>query len=195
MQARSTTRPTDSRIKPHVSGRGGVSLSVPVRVRAAPLPPFEAVVSEHGAVVMRVCRAILGRVDADDAWSETFLAALKAYPTLRPDSNVRGWLVTIAHRKAIDQLRATARRARPTADVPDVATRDGDPDPPDTTLWNALAALPFKQRSAIAYHHLAGLPYAEIGALLDTSAEAVRRSAADGIANLRKAYTRETEAS
>ena len=46
------------------------------------MQPFEAVVAEHGAVVMRVCRALLGPVEADDAWSETFLAALRAYPGL-----------------------------------------------------------------------------------------------------------------
>ena len=69
------------------------------------MQPFEAIVAEHGPVVMRVCRALLGPVEADDAWSETFLAALRAYPELRPDSNLRGWLVTIAHRKAIDQIR------------------------------------------------------------------------------------------
>jgi len=57
------------------------------------LPPFESVVAEHGATVLRVCRAVLRPVDAEDAWSETFLAALRAYPRLRPDSNVRGWLI------------------------------------------------------------------------------------------------------
>ena len=45
---------------------------------------------EHGSVVMRVCRALLPAADAEDAWSETFLSALRAYPRLRPDSNVRG---------------------------------------------------------------------------------------------------------
>ena len=44
------------------------------------LPPFEEVVAEHGPTVLRVCRAVLGPVDAEDAWSETFLAALRAYP-------------------------------------------------------------------------------------------------------------------
>ncbi len=73
------------------------------------LKPFEEVVAEHGPTVLRVCRAVLGPVEADDAWSETFLAALRAYPGLRPDSNVVGWLVTIAHRKALDQHRARAR--------------------------------------------------------------------------------------
>jgi len=58
--------------------------------------PFEQVVAEHGAVVWRVCRALLGPADADDAWQETFLAALAAYPRLRPDSNVRGWLVRLS---------------------------------------------------------------------------------------------------
>ena len=55
-------------------------------------PPFEAIVAEHGATVLRVCRAVLGPADADDAWSETFLAALKAYPRLPPTPTSRpGW--------------------------------------------------------------------------------------------------------
>src|ERR671921_298749 len=84
-----------------------------------PLPPFDTVVVEHGPTVLRVCRALLGPVDAEDAWSETFLAALRAYADLRPDSNVRGWLVTIAHRKAIDQIRKRERAPRPSGAVPD----------------------------------------------------------------------------
>src|SRR4051794_21321110 len=117
--------------------------------------PFEEVVHEHGPVVMRVCRALLAPGDAEDAWSETFLAALQAYPRLRPDSNVQGWLVTIAHRKAIDHLRGAARRARPTGDLPDVATTD--PAPPDEggALRAALDALPPKQRQAVIFHYLA----------------------------------------
>ncbi len=83
--------------------------------------PFEAVVAEHGATVLRVCRAILGPADADDAWSETFLAALRAYPDLPSDANVEAWLVTIAHRKAIDVTRAAARRAVPVGDAPQTA--------------------------------------------------------------------------
>ena len=71
------------------------------------MEPFERVVAEHGAVVLRVCRAVLSTDPgaAEDAWSETFLSALRAYPDLRPGSDVRAWLVTIAHRKAIDQTR------------------------------------------------------------------------------------------
>lgn len=158
------------------------------------LPPFDQVVADHGAVVLRVCRAVLGPVDADDAWSETFLAALRAYPDLRPDSDVRAWLVTIAHRKAIDVTRASARRAAP-VDATDVDT----PAPPaatppveaDTDLWDALAALPPKQRRAVAYHHVAGLPHAEVAALIGGTPTAARRASADGIARLRATHRKE----
>src|SRR5271156_5375171 len=81
--------------------------------------PFEAVVVQHGATVLRVVRAVVGHADADDAWSDTFLAALKAYPQLPADANVEAWLVTIAHRKAIDITRSRSRRAVPVADTPD----------------------------------------------------------------------------
>ena len=50
--------------------------------------PFEDVVAEHGATVLRVCRAVVGPVDAEDAWSETFLSALRAYPDLPAGANV-----------------------------------------------------------------------------------------------------------
>jgi len=156
--------------------------------------PFEAVVTEHGATVLRVCRAVLGPADADDAWSETFLAAMRAYPDLPDGANVEAWLVTIAHRKAIDVTRAAARRAVPVAQTPDDATAPaadspgGGLDSLDGDLAAAVARLPAKQKQAVAYHYLAGLPYADIAAIVGGSADAVRRAAADGIATLRRAY-------
>ena len=166
----STSRPAGRLRLPHVTFK----------------PPFEVVVAEHGPTVLRVCRAVLGPADADDAWSETFLAALKAYPELPGDANVEAWLVTIAHRKAIDVTRAAARRAVPVGDVPEppAAPHEGR----DLDLAGALAGLPRRQREAVAYHYLAGLPYAEVAAVTGGSTDAARRAAADGIARLRKTY-------
>jgi RNA polymerase sigma factor (sigma-70 family) len=155
-------------------------------------PPFESVVAGHGATVLRVVRAVLGHADADDAWSETFLAAMKAYPDLPGDANVEAWLVTIAHRKAIDITRATARRATPVPHTPDRASPAHAPDE-HSDLTDAVAALPTKQRQAVAYHYLAGLPYAEIAPLLDSTVAAARRAAADGIAALRRSYPPDPE--
>src|ERR1700729_1049726 len=118
-------------------------------------PPFENIVARHGATVLRVARAVLGHADADDAWSDTFLAAMKAYPDLPADANIEAWLVTIAHRKAIDITRARARHAIPTETVPEIPTAPRQER--DDDLAEALERLPDKQKHAVAYHYLAGL--------------------------------------
>ncbi|MGF7121758.1 RNA polymerase sigma factor (sigma-70 family) [Rhodococcus sp. BE178] len=160
----------------------------PERLQGVGLKPFEQIVTEHGPVVLRVCRALLGPLDAEDAWSETFLAALRAYPDLPPGANVEAWLVTIAHRKAVDVHRTRQRVPIPTDEVPDRATVTGLPGSWNHELWDALADLPFTQRAAVVYHHLAGLPYAEVAGILGNSTDAARRAASDGVARLRRTY-------
>ena len=150
--------------------------------------PFEKVVERHGGTVLRVCRVILGVHDAEDAWSETFLAAMRAYQDLPDDANAEAWLVTIARRKAIDVLRSRKRQPAPVGDLPEAPTTLGVPGDRDGDLWQAVAALPDKQRQAVAYHYVAGLAYAEIAAILGGSTDAARRAAADGIRNLRRKY-------
>jgi RNA polymerase sigma factor (sigma-70 family) len=150
--------------------------------------PFEKVVARHADTVLRVCRVLLCAHDAEDAWSETFLAALRAYPDLPDTANTEAWLVTIAHRKAIDVLRARKRLPAPVEEVPEAPTALGVPGEADADLWQAVAALPDKQRQAVAYHYVAGLPYAEIAIILGGTTDAARRAAADGIKNLRKNY-------
>lgn len=158
------------------------------------MTPFHAVASAHGATVLRVCRALVGPVDAEDAWSETFLAALRAYPALAPGSNVEAWLVTIAQRKATDILRKRGRDPIPTEQLPEGASRLGVPDRADAyqDLWLGLARLPVVQRQAVVWHHLVGLPYAEVAARIGNSPAAARRAGADGIAALRRALTDDT---
>ena len=152
------------------------------------MQPFEKVVEQHGGTVLRVCRVLLGSHDAEDAWSETFLAAMRAYPDLPETANVEAWLVTIAHRKAIDVLRVRRRQPSPVEEVPEAPTSLGVPGADDGDLWQAVRALPEKQRQAVAYHYVAGLPYAEIAQILGGTTDAARRAAADGIRNLRKNY-------
>ena len=151
--------------------------------------PFEKVVEEHGGTVLRVCRVIVGVHDAEDAWSETFLAAMRSYPDLPDDANAEAWLVTIAHRKAIDVLRARKRQPAPVGEIPEMPTALGLPGSEDGDLWQAVAALPEKQRQAVAYHYVAGLAYAEIAEILGGTTDAARRAAADGVKNLRKNYS------
>ncbi|MCU1574304.1 MAG: sigma-70 factor [Micrococcaceae bacterium] len=158
--------------------------------KAPALLPFERVVELHGSVVLRVCRVLVGQQDAEDAWSETFLAALRTYPDLAPDANVEAWLVTIARNKCIDVHRRSARLPIPLAELPE---RPSLSEPHtllerDEDLWAALQNLPDKQRRAVVYHHLAGLPYAQVAEVLGNSEAAARRAAADGIRSLRGTY-------
>jgi len=163
-------------------------------------------VTEYGPLVLRVCRAVVGPVDAEDAWSETFLAALRAYPELPEDTRVEAWLVTVAHRKALDVARANARRPVAVEELPEPPPRtapgphggagpyaaDGRPECWDGDLWDALKALPPRQRYALAYHYLVGLPYKEIAALTGGSTDAARRAAADGVKSLRRSLQART---
>lgn len=149
--------------------------------------PFEEVVADHGATVLRVCRAVLGPHDAQDAWSETFLAAMRAWPDLPADANVQAWLVRIAHRKAIDVVRADKRRSIPVQDVPERPSREGVPGQ-HLELWEAMADLPDKQRHAVGYHHLAGPPHEEVAEILGGTPAAARKAASDGIQRLRASH-------
>jgi len=150
--------------------------------------PFETVVARYGVTVLRVCRAILGVYDADDAWSETFLAAMRAYPSLPDSANVEAWLVTIARRKAIDVHRTAKRNPLPVAELPEAPSELGIPGAGDTELWQAVAALPEKQRLSITLRYLAGMSYAEIAETVGGSADAARRASADALKKLRTTY-------
>lgn len=135
---------------------------------------------------MGVLRGTVGRVDAEDCFQETFLAALRAYPKLDDDRNLRGWLLTIAYRKAIDHHRANGRKPVPVPEVAEVAVVD--PIPGDG-IWALIGALPPKQRAAVALRYACDLPHAEIAAALGCSPEAARRSLHEGMKRLRRELT------
>lgn len=149
------------------------------------LPPFQTVLDEHSGAVMAVLHGAVGRDGAEDCFQETFLAALRAYPKLGDARNLRGWLLTIAHRKAIDHHRANGREPIPVAVVAEVPAPDGMPEP-DEQLWTAVGALPPKQRAAVALRYGSDLPHAEIAAALGCSPEAARRNLHEGLKRLRR---------
>ena len=110
-------------------------------------PPFQRFLDAHREDVWRYLIAAVGREAADDCFQETFIAAMRAYPRTRIE-NPRAWVLTIAHRKALDHHRARARRPVPVGAVPDVpalpeAERFGD------GVWERVGDLPPKQRAAL----------------------------------------------
>ena len=150
-------------------------------------PPFQRLLDDHSTTVLRFLVGSVGPVDADDCFQETVIAALRAYPRLSHEDNLRGWLLTIAHRKALDHHRARGRRAIPVEDVDPGAS--GPPEPGDDSLWTAVHDLPPKQRGAVLLRFVGDLSHREIATALDSSEEAARRALADGLAKLRKEWT------
>lgn len=153
------------------------------------LEPFQRVLDRHADEVLRFLVASLGRHDADDAFQETFVSALRAYPKLRGDSDVRAWLLTIAHRKVIDVHRGRARRPVPVADVAERAATDGPPELPGDEHWARVRALPDRQRAVLTLRYAVDFSHAEIARVLGCSEAASRRAAADGLATLRTGVT------
>jgi RNA polymerase sigma factor (sigma-70 family) len=147
------------------------------------LPPFQRLLDEHSLDVYRFLVASVGRQAADDCFQETFLSALRTYPKLRDASNLRGWLFTIATRKALDHWRVEGRKPVPVERLPERETperSDGDPE-----LWHAVGTLPPMQRAAVIHRYVLDLPYAEVAQALGITEEAARANTYEGRKRLR----------
>jgi RNA polymerase sigma factor (sigma-70 family) len=150
------------------------------------LPPFQAFLDEHREHVYRFIVASVGAQDAEDCFQETLLSALRAYPKLRSNDNLRGWVLTIAHRKALDCHRARAKRPVPVGDLPEqAATANGFGG--ESELWSSVRDLPEKQRAAVVLRFANDLAHREIGLVLGCSEEAARRNVHEGVKTLREA--------
>jgi RNA polymerase sigma factor (sigma-70 family) len=177
-------------------------VSATTQSRAKGLPPFQRFLDAERDVVWRYLVAQVGAAEAEDCFQETFIAALRAYPRLRAESNLRAWVLTIAQHKALDAHRARGRRPKPLAEATAPHERGGisgggrtltapsayeQLPVRDERLWQAVGALPERQRSAVVLRYVADLPHREIAAAMDCSVEAARRSLHEGLTKLRKA--------
>ena len=151
------------------------------------LPPFQHLVDAHWRDVARLAHALAGPVDGDDVAQQAWAQALAAYPGLRSATNLRGWLLTVTARCATDVHRARARRAVPVADVPDRAATGAGPSDllPDGDLWDAVRALPERQRTAVALKYVLDLDHPGVAEVLGTTPAASRRLVSDALATLR----------
>ncbi len=153
-----------------------------------PLPPFQNFLDQHRDDVYRFLLASVGPSEVDDCFQETFLSALRAYPRLRGDSNLKAWVITIAHRKALDTHRSGSRRVKPQPELREHGAhqRNGH----DPALWAAVRGLPPKQRAAVAHRFVNDLPYAQIGTVMSCSEDAARRSVHEGLKRLREEWVK-----
>ncbi len=110
------------------TGRGS-----PDRGAGTPARPFASVAREHLDGLYGYCvRLTSDRTEAEDLVQETLLRAMRAYPQLRDENSVKGWLFAIATNGWRDLCRARGR------EVPTVSLDGSDPDD-DFSLFTTLA--------------------------------------------------------
>ena len=148
------------------------------------IPPFQTFLDSERDTVFRFLVATVGPDEAEDCFQETFISALRAYPRLKPDSNLRAWVLKIAHRKALDLFRARKRRPVPVEEVPEravMASPNGSSD-----VWAVARDLPTRQREALLFRFAADLPYSDLAEALGCTEEAARQRVSEAVRNLRK---------
>ena len=196
--------PEVARLSPHPAVPAGGSdrrsrRGATGRTRPGAIPPFQAFLDEHRTIVYRFLLGSVGPGEVDDCFQETFLSALRAYPKLRNGDNLRGWILAIATRKAIDGARARQRRAAPVPDVTELIDARLGPGQEvelegfggwnDDTLWGDIQTLPPMQRVALVHRILLDRPYAELAAAMGCSVDSARANVYQAIRKLREART------
>lgn len=171
-----TARESDAALARAVSARDQASL--------------RQIYDRFGGLVMSVAEKVLrSRTLAEDVVQETFVAFWNAPDGYDPDrGSLRTYLLTIAHRRAVDIVRSEQSRARR-------EQAPADPDYTDVesevlskagseTVRQALSDLDEKERMAIVMAYFGGLTYIEVAARLDTPEGTVKSRIRSGMRKL-----------
>jgi RNA polymerase sigma-70 factor (ECF subfamily) len=133
------------------------------------------VVSSYPAV-WRFCAALAGRKAADDLAQETFLRATRALPAFRAQSSGRTWILAIARRVCMDELRGRYRRDRRDRELADVldsgAARSDHAG--DLAAHDLLSHLAPDRRVAFVLTQLFQLSYEEAAAVCECPVGTIR---------------------
>ena len=129
---------------------------------------FGTLLARHGAMVMRVCRAVLGdRHEAEDAFQATFLVLASRAGSIRRRGSVAAWLHGVALRVSAAARSRAARRRRHEGRRAEMTTHtskeEGESPAPEQDLGRVLQEeidrLPDPFRAAVVLCYLEGLTH------------------------------------
>ena len=150
------------------------------RAQEGYLDAYEMLVQRHSAMAYRVALRLCGNHhDAQDIAQEALMAAWENLDRFRGGSSFSTWLYQIVTRRALNKV--TRGRG---SDLVDLLEEAADPTAGPAVqaerhlacgaVTDALAALPFAQRTVVVLHHFEGLSYAEVAAVTRSTVPAVR---------------------
>jgi RNA polymerase sigma factor (sigma-70 family) len=139
---------------------------------------FYAMLRRHGAMVLDVCRGILGNeADAEDAFQATFLILARKAGSIRKAASLASWLHGVAYRTALKARVQSAARRKHQACVP-----VRQPSVPDDLSWREvrqvlheeLSGLPERYRAPLVLCYLEGATQEAAAALLSVAKSTLR---------------------
>jgi RNA polymerase sigma factor (sigma-70 family) len=156
---------------------------------------FAALVERHGAMVLGVCRRVLGdQHAAEDAFQATFLVLAKKAAAIAHKEQLASWLYGVARRAALDaRARSTRRQAREKrldAMLPAEPNDHAFTSELRSILDEELARLPERHRAAIVLCELEGLSRREAAVRLGVSEGTLSSRLARAKSRLRERLTR-----
>lgn len=127
------------------------------------------------AQVWRLCSRLVDEQTAEDLTQEAYLRAFRALPAFRGDSSARTWLLAIAHRTCMDELRSRIRRRRRDS-LLQLGRRDeiGPDAAEQVAMAELLARLEPDRRAAFTLTQMLGLSYDEAAEVCDCPVGTIR---------------------
>jgi RNA polymerase sigma-70 factor (ECF subfamily) len=132
-------------------------------------------------MLLRYLTVLAGPAAAEDLAAETWVAALRGLVKFRGnESDLRGWLITIARARWVDMVRALTRRPEELTDAPpeqrapdDVASLVVERAASDEAIA-MIAQLPEEQAEIVTLRVVAQLEVAEVAEITGKTANHVR---------------------
>ena len=158
---------------------------------------LRAVYDRYSGLVYRVALGMLRTVSgAEEVTQATFVSAWQGRATFdRRAGSVAGWLIGIARRRAVDELRVMDRNARATqaaSDQRDLSVEQSGPSPDDVVdrmlVADELARLPDSQRRILELAFFDDLTHTQIASLTGLPVGTVKSHIRRGLARLRQRW-------
>jgi RNA polymerase sigma factor (sigma-70 family) len=160
-------------------------------VRAGNTDAFTEIVERYQGSIIRYLHRLTGEYEvALDLAQDTFVRAYRGILKTDAELSLKPWLYKIATNLA----RQHYRRKRILSFVPLAYVKEPqsfsavDKAEESSVIGEALRKVPAEQRNCIVLHFVEGLTYREIGEVLGTSEDAVRKRVVRGCEKFRQAY-------
>ena len=162
-------------------------------IQSLPQQPFEILVERYRDEIYSYLWRLIPEDTAEDCLQETFLRAFRAYGRTAPDSNYRAWLYKIATNVA--RTAYTKQQRERTRELDNTVASEAR-SPLETVafreelneVFQAVDALPHKQRAALMMRKYQAFEYIEIGTVLECSPATARAHVYQALKKLRSQF-------